>query len=86
MSTQSEYDFISDDGSITPSAEDTLMFLAYCLEAYEMTNGEPLAIDNELVKELIMQSVENETIPAILVGTKGEAVILQGEQRSVDGD
>lgn len=84
MSTQNEYDFISDDGTMSPSAEDTLMFLAYCFEAYEKTNGEPLAIDNELVKALILQSVEENTIPAILVGTKGEAVILQGEQRGLD--
>ena len=86
MSTQSEYDFISDDGEITPSAEDTLMFLGYCLKAYEMTTGEPLAVDNELVKELIFKSAEQDMIPAIIVGMKGEATILQGELRSINGD
>lgn len=86
MSTQNEFDFISEDGELQPTAEDTLMFIGYCLKAYEMTNNEPLAIDNELVKSLIMKSVEDDTIPAIIVGTKGEAVILQGETRPVDGD
>lgn len=85
LSTQNEYDFIKDDGTIEPTAEDTLMFLGYCLRAYEITNGEPLYIDNELVKDLIMNSVQNDEIPAIIVGTKGEAVVLQGELRSVDG-
>lgn len=86
MNEQNEYDFISDDGTIAPSAQDTLMFIGYCLKAYEITNGEPLAVDNELVKELIAASVDEETIPAILVGMKGQATILQGEMRSIDGD
>lgn len=86
MNEENEYDFISDDGTISPSAEDTLMFIGYCLRAYEITNGKPLAIDNELVKDLIAGSVENQTIPAIIVGTQGEAVLLQGELRSIDGD
>lgn len=84
LNTQNEYDFVKDDGTIAPSAEDTLMFLGYCLRAYEITNGEPLYVDNEVVKELIVNSVENDEIPAIIVGTKGEAVVLQGELRSVD--
>lgn len=86
LKTQGEYDFVDDEGNITPTAEDTLMFLGYCLKAYEVTNGEPLAIDNELVKELIMTSVDEDLIPAIIVGTKGEAVILQGDLRPVDGN
>lgn len=85
MSTQNEYDFINDDGTVTPTAEDTLMFIGYCLRAYEITNGEPLAVDNELVKGLIAKSVEEQTIPAIIVGTMGEAAILQGELRNLDG-
>lgn len=86
LNEQNEYDFISDDGTVTPSAQDTLMFIGYCLKAYEITNGEPLAVDNELVKELIAASVDEETIPAILVGMKGQTTILQGEMRSIDGD
>lgn len=86
MSTQEEYDFIRDDGTVAPTAQDTLMFLGYCLRAYEITNGEPLAVDNNLVKDLILNSVENDEVPAIIVGTKGEATILQGELRSVSGD
>lgn len=82
LSTQSESEY--DDLDYRPNAEDTLMFLGYCLRAYEITNGEPLFVDNELVKELIFQSVENDTVPAIVIGAKGEAVVLQGDIRSLN--
>lgn len=81
MSTQNE---LSEEG-LNPSAEDILMFLGYCLRAYEITNEEPLAIDNELVKELINESMANDTVPTIVVGTKGEAAILQARMESADG-
>jgi len=86
LNEQSEYDFISDDGTITPSAEDTLMFLGYCLRAYELEHGEPLTVSNDLVKDLIAKSVDEETIPAILVGVKGSRAVLQGEMRIIDED
>lgn len=86
MSTQDEFDFIGPDGQLTPSAEDTLMFLGYCLKAYEMDNGKPLMVDNELVKKLIMTSVEEDSIPAIVVGVQGTDVVLQGEMRLLDED
>lgn len=86
MSTQDEFDFIAPDGSLAPSAEDTLMFLGYCLKAYEIENEKPLMVDNELVKKLIMTSVEEDSIPAIMVGLQGENVVLQGEMRLLDED
>ena len=86
MSTQNEYDFMDDEGRLTPSAEDTLMFLGYALRAYEMETGKPFAADNDMVKELIVSSVEEDTIPAIIVGVEGSKVVIQGELRSVDGD
>lgn len=86
MSTQNEYDFINKEGNLTPTAEDTLMFIGYCLRAYEIEQGKPLSVDNFLIKELILNSVEDDTIPAIIVGVEGANVILQGELRDVDGD
>lgn len=84
MSTQNEYDFIDDGGQLTPSAEDTLMFLGYALRAYEIEQGEALKVDNNLIKELILNSVEEDTIPAIVIGVQGQDVVLQGELRDVD--
>lgn len=71
---------------MTPSAEDTLMFLGYCLKAYEIEQGEPLKVSNALIKELILNSVEEDTIPAIIVGVQNEMVYIQGEVRDVDGN
>lgn len=86
LSTQNEYDFVNTDGNLTPSAADTLMFVGYCLRAYEIEQGEPLKVDNNLIKELILNSVEEDTIPAIIVGIEDDSVVLQGELRDVDGD